>query len=155
MIYKITTSNGVKKLLILLAVIFLIVSPLTVSAAAPCTIDASRDPASLPVCINQIYTWSLGAAALLGLLMTIVGGYYKMTAAGNADRSGKGDEMIWGAIIGLTILFGAYLLLNTINPDLVNFKNFNKDFTCLSNPSAAGCPQTAPTTTTAPSSVRN
>jgi hypothetical protein len=98
----------------------------------PCTLGAvqySNDKASeLPRCVNQIYTWSLGIGALLALLMMIIGGYYYMTASGNAEQASKGTEYIWGAVIGLVILFGAYLLLNTINPDLVNFKAFSNDF---------------------------
>jgi hypothetical protein len=54
--------------------------------------------------------------------MMVIGGYSYMTASGNAEQSGKGVEMIWSSMIGLALLFGAYLLLNTINPDLVNFK---------------------------------
>ena len=58
---------------------------------------------------------------LLALLMMVIGGYTYMTAAGNAEKTSKGTEMIWSSVIGLALLFGAYLLLNTINPDLVNF----------------------------------
>lgn len=76
--------------------------------------------------INQIYRISLGLAALLALMMMVLGGYYYMTAAGNAERSGKGVDMIMSSMLGIAILFGAYLLLNTINPDLVNLKL--KDF---------------------------
>ena len=92
----------------------------------PCTVDAVKGStnklSSLPRCINQVYVWSLGIGALLALLMTVLGGYYYMTSAGNAEQASKGTEMIWGAVIGLVLLFGAYLLLNTINPDLVNLK---------------------------------
>jgi hypothetical protein len=53
--------------------------------------------------------------------MIVLGGYYIMTAGGNAEQSGKGKEYITSALIGVVILFAAYLLLNEINPDLVNF----------------------------------
>ena len=105
----------------------LLTVPLFAFAATPCTLDAIKNNTTdkgseLPRCINQIYVWSLGVAALLALLMMIIGGYYYMTASGNAEQSGKGIDMIWGAVIGLALLFGAYLLLSTINPDLVNLK---------------------------------
>ena len=106
----------------------IILAPAFAFAANPCTkagLDASTDKAStLPACINQIYIWSLGIGALLALLMTIIGGYTYMTAAGNAEQASTGVSYIWGAVIGLALLFTAYLLLNTINPDLVNF-NFD------------------------------
>lgn len=78
--------------------------------------------AQLSSTINNIYRISLGAAALLALLMMILGGYYYMTAAGNAERSGKGVDIITSSLLGIVILFCAYVLLRTINPDLVNLK---------------------------------
>ncbi len=85
-------------------------------------VPTKADTTTLPKLINQIYTWALGISALLALLMTVLGGYYYMTSGGNAEQASKGTEMIWGAIIGLVLLFGSYLILRTINPDLVNFK---------------------------------
>lgn len=75
----------------------------------------------LPRCVNQIYTWSLGAVTLLAMLMMVVGGYQVMTAGGNAEQSTKGKDMIHAAIVGIVLLFVAYILLRTINPSLVNF----------------------------------
>ena len=102
-----------------------------------------RDLTALPKLINQIFVWSLGLGALLALLMVVLGGYYYMTSAGNAENATKGVEMIWGAVIGLALLFGSYLLLSTINPDLVKF---NID-------SLRGLDAPA-TTTTTPSTIR-
>lgn len=82
---------------------------------------------SLPLCINQIYVWSLGLSALLAMLMMVLGGYMVMTAAGNAQQSTTGKEMIWSSIVGMGILFAAFLILNTINPDLVDFSNLTSD----------------------------
>ena len=110
---------------ITLVVFSLLASPVLVSAASTCTMEGLKanqnSPSTLPQCINQIYIWSLGIGALLALLMTIIGGYTYMTAAGNAEQAANGISYIWGAAIGLALLFTAYLLLNTINPDLVNF----------------------------------
>jgi hypothetical protein len=83
--------------------------------------DESTRINKLPTLINQIYVWSLGVGALLALLMCVLGGYYYMTSAGNAEQSSKGKEYITSALIGLVIIFTAYLLLREINPDLVNF----------------------------------
>ncbi|OGE83684.1 MAG: hypothetical protein A3B10_04485 [Candidatus Doudnabacteria bacterium RIFCSPLOWO2_01_FULL_44_21] len=114
-----------KKTLVIFALLFLVLPQLALAQTNPCTlagVKSSTDKSStLPACINQIYVWSLGVGGLLALLMVIFGGYMYMTAAGNAEQASKGVEMLWGAIIGLALLFGAYLLLRTINPDLVNF----------------------------------
>ncbi|MBX4186860.1 MAG: pilin [Candidatus Doudnabacteria bacterium] len=89
-------------------------------ASVPPT-GTAPDTKSLPKLINQIYVWGLGLSVLLALLMMVLGGYYIMTAAGNAEQATKGKEFITSALIGVVIIFTAYLLLNQINPDLVNF----------------------------------
>ncbi len=101
-------------------------SATTVAYTNPCSLDAVRGTTTgaattFPRCVNQIYVWSLGVAVLLALLMVVIGGYYYMTSGGNAEQASKGKEYITGALVGIIILFCAYLLLNTINPDLVNF----------------------------------
>ena len=114
-----------KKIFVALFIFSLLAAPLFYAQAVnPCTKEAIKPNdagSALPQCINQIYIWSLGIGALLALLMTIIGGYTYMTAAGNAEQASTGVSYIWGAVIGLALLFTAYLLLNTINPDLVNF----------------------------------
>ena len=87
-----------------------------------CSGSVSADPTNLPKCVNQIYIWSIGVAALLAVVMIVFGGYLTISSAGNAQRAAKGREFIWSSLIGLALLFGAYVLLNTINPDLVNLK---------------------------------
>ncbi|MBX4187409.1 MAG: hypothetical protein KW802_04140 [Candidatus Doudnabacteria bacterium] len=133
-----------KKIILLFMICFIGFSPLIAAAQTvnPCTVDAVRGNANkasaLPKCVNQIYVWSLGLGVLLALLMMVLGGYYLMTAAGNAEQATKGKEFITSALIGVVILFCAFLLLNQINPDLVNF---NLD-------SLNGLDKTSPTTTT-------
>ncbi len=116
------------KLVAAIFIFMLILTPLLVSAQQPSPCSSAgfaandKQLSTFPKCISQIYIWSLGIGGLLALLMTVIGGYSYMTAAGNAERAQKGTEMIWGSVIGLALLFGAYLLLSTINPDLVNFR---------------------------------
>ncbi len=121
-----------KKFITIFLISITLLAPLAVFAQAaetpstnPCTVDnvrVTQDKIStLPKCVNRIYIWSLGLSVLLALFMMVLGGYYLMTAAGNAEQATKGKEYITSSIIGVTILFLAYLLLNEINPDLVNF----------------------------------
>jgi hypothetical protein len=87
---------------------------------------ASATSQQLGKCVNQVYLWSLGIAGVLALLMIVLGGYYVLTAAGNAAQASKGKSYIWSSLIGIVILLGAYLILTTINPDLTRF-NINLD----------------------------
>jgi hypothetical protein len=83
---------------------------------------ASSTSEQLGKCVSQIYLWSLGVGGVLALIMIVLGGYYVMTAAGNAAQVSKGKSYIYSSLIGLAILLGAYLILSTINPDLVSFR---------------------------------
>jgi len=104
--------------LILLAFAPLALAQTPTAAPNPCT---GGDGASLGRCVSQIYIWALGIAGVLALVMIMVGGYMIMTASGNGSQVQKGREYIISSAIGLALLLGAYLLLSTINKDLVNF----------------------------------
>jgi hypothetical protein len=97
--------------------------PAPVVAPTPPPPPAKINIAGLGIYVNQIYIWSLAAAAILALLMIVVGGYITLTAAGNAERATRGKSYIFSSLIGLILLFGSYILLRTINPDLVDFSN--------------------------------
>lgn len=107
--------------------------PVTVSSN-PCTpsayVKGQDNSQLLGQCISQIYLYSLGAAGLLALLMIVLGGYYIMSAQGNAERTTKGREFVLSSIVGILILAGAFLILYTINPDLTDFSM--KSLNCLS-----------------------
>ena len=51
----------------------------------------------------------LGVTGSFALLMFIVGGFYWLTAAGMPDRVEKGKKIITGAVVGIIIIFGAYV----------------------------------------------
>lgn len=63
---------------------------------------------------------ALGGA--LAVLYAIIGGVQYVAASTNPSLKDGAKERITGALIGLTIILTSYLLLNSINPDLVNFK---------------------------------
>ncbi len=61
----------------------------------------------------------LGIAAVLAMIMITVGGIEYLTSELVASKeAGKGT--ITNAILGLVIALGAFLILNTVNPDLLN-----------------------------------
>jgi len=94
----------------------------------PCSITTTvvnngsdKKMVDIPACVSQIYTWSLGISAILATLMIVYGGYLVMTAAGNGEQASEGKEAISSALVGMVLLFAAYLILRTINPALVDF----------------------------------
>lgn len=92
--------------------------------------------------IANLYIWALGIGALVALGALIFGGLLYITSAGNASRQDDAKEWIFGAVIGLFILFGSYLILNTINPNLTVLRDFTleKNNPTKNNPAACDYP---------------
>ena len=83
--------------------------------------DPTFDPVpdnALGKYLNTMIKIFIGLCAVLSVVMIIVGGLEYMTSE-LAHTKEAGKERIWQAILGLLIALGAYALLNTINPDLL------------------------------------
>src|SRR3989344_5815328 len=69
---------------------------------------------------SRLYTVALGAAVVLAVLMIVIAGV-EYTAGGiTAEMKSDAKKKIVNALVGLFIVFFAWLLLKTINPQLVN-----------------------------------
>lgn len=79
----------------------------------------------LPEYINYLFIFGLGLIAVLALAQMMVGGIKYVLAAGNVATIEDAKETIKQALIGLGLLLISYLLLRTINPDLVNLRTPN------------------------------
>lgn len=73
---------------------------------------------------NKIFVVAIGLCGALAVIMIIIGGIQYM---GDESIFGKTEAKghIMSAILGLLIALGAYVLLNTINPDLLGKKGVN------------------------------
>lgn len=89
--------------------------------------------------IKAIYSTALIIIVLSAVLMVSIGGFMYLTSAGNTAAMGTAKGVIFDAVIGLVIALAAWLLLNVINPDLVNIK-----IKSLSVISAPGAPPIGP-----------
>ncbi len=125
-----------KLLLLILSVIFLYTIyyiPYTNVAQAQVKLETALPPiagqpapgAGLPEYINYLFIFGLGLITILALTQMIIGGITYILAAGNAARVEDAKDMIFQALFGVGILLISYLLLRTINPDLVNLRNPN------------------------------
>src|SRR3989344_7822495 len=79
----------------------------------------------LPSYIKYLFIFGLGLITILALTQMIIGGITYILAAGNAAKVEEAKDMISQALLGIGILLISYLLLRTINPDLVNLRNPN------------------------------
>lgn len=80
------------------------------------------DPAAgLVGYLRYLYLFGLTLVGVVGLGALVYGGFTYMLS-GTATSKEEAKKRIWGAITGLILALSAYLILNTINPDLVRFR---------------------------------
>lgn len=101
--------------------------------------------------VDFLYGLSIAIAALLAVIKIVVAGVkYMMSSLPGTKGSAKGE--IQGALLGLLLILGAYLILNTINPALtkttVNFQSLKE------NPKYANRPPALKPATAAPAGTQ-
>ena len=70
--------------------------------------------------IKWLFPALLITSAILAVFMIIVAGFQWVTAYGNPSKIEDARDRIFMAILGLILAFSAWIILNTINPALVN-----------------------------------
>ena len=73
-----------------------------------------------PQFVRWLVPFTISVAAILAVIMIIVAGLRWMAAAGNPSQIETAKNNITNAVFGLVLAFAAWLILNTINPALVN-----------------------------------
>lgn len=69
---------------------------------------------------RELFWFLLSAAGVLALLMLVIGGVEYVGSAGNTSLLGDAKGRITNALLGLLLALTSWLILNTINPDLVD-----------------------------------
>lgn len=87
------------------------------------TIGGGQD---LPAFISSVYSFALTVVGIAVFVQIVRAGFAWLTAAGNVGKASGAKTMMTNAVIGAILLFAAYMILFTINPDLVrNTFNFS------------------------------
>jgi hypothetical protein len=111
------------KKIIYLSVFVFFLAPLSVLAQfsyAPMeNIPGFEGVSTLPEYLMAIYKFGIWTIGLAAMLMIMIGGYMYIMSAGNTASVGKAKGVITDAIFGLILALTSYLLLYTINPELV------------------------------------
>ena len=76
-------------------------------------------PDGLPEFIAYLFTFALVAAGMVALLMLVLGAVQYVASAAMPGARVAARSRMTSAVLGLLLLFGSYVLLNTINPELV------------------------------------
>jgi hypothetical protein len=115
-----------KKILIIFLFAILLISPLVTFSIGGCRelevpipgLTSTCLPA-LPDYIVAIFNFSLMIVGIVVFGALLYGGFRWLTSAGNPAALSDAKDQIFSALLGLIILFSAWLILNTINPELV------------------------------------
>jgi hypothetical protein len=124
--FKKFAKNGAKYFLIAYFFLFVGIPAITLAATdayvplAPIgDFVNTTTAADLSQYLNNMFRLGIGIATALAVLMIVIGGieYMSTDAIGGKE---EGKEKITSALWGLFLALAAYLILNTINPQLLN-----------------------------------
>lgn len=76
----------------------------------------------LPQYVGNFYRYGLSIVGLIATVTLMGGGILWLTSMGNDSKIAKAKEMIFGSLTGVALLYGSYLILNTINPELIQLR---------------------------------
>ena len=79
--------------------------------------SAGDNPFSL---VTYIFNFALGAIGVVALGAIVYGAILRITSAGNPGKIQESNSWIIGALAGIVLLFGSYILFTTIDPNIVN-----------------------------------
>lgn len=68
------------------------------------------------------YQYFVGITIIVAIIMMMVGGLQWSASAGSSERINAARSKITNGLMGMFLALGSYLILYTINPDLVKFK---------------------------------
>lgn len=119
-----------KIVIITLMAIFLVLPFFYQVSAAETEIDWPASPMGTSIgpdtpfhtFIQYTYEWGVALGGLAVFAMLLWAGIEYLTSAGDPKKMGSAINRIQSSILGLILLLASWLILNTINPELVQLK---------------------------------
>jgi hypothetical protein len=87
----------------------------------PGTYDPATKQATIATYLPAMFQLIIGVAGVLAVIMIVWGGIQYLTTDAIQDKK-EGKQRIQDALWGLILAIGAFIILNTISPNLLNFK---------------------------------
>jgi hypothetical protein len=75
----------------------------------------------LPHYIQYIYNVAVFAGGLIAFISLLVGGIRYLMSVGNPGTMKDARDQIFAGILGMVIIFGSFIILKELNPDLTSF----------------------------------
>lgn len=120
-----------KRAILLFAILFVLFGPAVLAqrelevqyptvpgTVAPTTVEGTQ----LPEYVKYIFNFAIALAGLVAFGVLVWGGIRYLTSAGDPSKLSDTKDQIFAAFLGLIILLSSYLILTTINPQLVIFE---------------------------------
>jgi hypothetical protein len=85
-------------------------------------IGADLDTNSLSSFVREIYNLGIAIAVVLAVLVIMYSGIEYMVT-NNSGKKGASIERVRGALMGLGLALASYLILNIINPHILDIEN--------------------------------
>lgn len=82
---------------------------------------------SLTTLVKYMYEWGISLGALAAFISIIVAGFNYLTSAGNSSKINEAKKRITASFLGIALLLGTVLILNTINPEITSLE-INSNF---------------------------
>jgi len=109
------------KSVLLIIIICTVLSPFILG---PMTAFAAQAVAKTPAgLISVLIWWAFRLAGILAFVMIVYAGFQYLVSGGNTAQQKDAQERIMNAIIGIVLLFAFYIILYTINPDILKTQN--------------------------------
>jgi len=110
--------------------------PKTCSASSPCANEVNgkcvavetgigtigTDPKMF---VQTIYSFVLGIAGGIALVLIIISGYQYMTSQGDPEKLKAANERLTAAIIGLLFIIFSFVILQVIGVDILKIPGFS------------------------------
>ncbi|PIP26414.1 MAG: hypothetical protein CO140_02200 [Candidatus Moranbacteria bacterium CG_4_9_14_3_um_filter_40_7] len=127
------TKNFKVKFLVFLVLLSVFIFPLLIVSAAETTgpnldyepmepIPGYGTTNDFATFVSNLYKFGIWTVGICALIMIVIGGYMYAASGGNNASMEKAKGFITDALIGLILALLAYLILYTINPELVKAK---------------------------------
>lgn len=93
--------------------------------------------------IKKLYETAIGVGGIAAVAVIVFGAIYITLSGSSPQRRQEGRSYIIAAIWGIVLLLGAYIILNTINPQLVTLSPPGGETLTSSKKEIPGCPLSA------------
>lgn len=86
---------------------------------APLTGTDLKESSEFHEFIEYVYGWGIGLGAILTFAVIVYGGILYMISEGDPGKTRMAISRITSALLGLVLLLSSFIILNTINPQIV------------------------------------